>query len=185
MNQLSGFSPQIANETAGIGLIWAQAQGRVMGRAGSMPWHVPEDMAHFASVTKGHPVVMGRKTWESIPATYRPFSERTNIVVTRSDGWEAEGAVVVHSLEEGFATAREAPGGHRTWLIGGAELFEQGLTHPAVDIAVVTDLDLDVEGDTFAPELGPEWQPEWVKPADGSWLESRSGLRYRMTAYRR
>ena len=183
--QPSGFSPQIANETAGVGLIWAQARGGVIGRDGTMPWHVPEDMAHFASVTKGHPVVMGRKTWDSIPAKYRPFSERTNIVVTRREGWEAEGAVVVHSLEEALASAAAAPGGHRTWLIGGGELFAEALANPTIDVAVVTFLDLDAEGDAFAPRLGPEWEPEWAKPADGSWLDSRAGVRYRVTAYRR
>ncbi|WP_136610788.1 dihydrofolate reductase [Sinomonas albida] len=178
-------TPQDANSTAGVGLIWAEAHGGVIGQAGTMPWHVPEDMRHFASVTKGHPVVMGRKTWESIPERYRPFSERTNIVVTRQQGWEADGAVVVHALEDALAEARRAPGGLRTWLIGGGELFAQALALGDANVAVVTFLDLDVDGDAFAPALGDEWTTAWTEPADGAWLESSSGVRYRMAVYAR
>ncbi|MDQ4501773.1 dihydrofolate reductase [Sinomonas sp. ASV322] len=178
-------TPADANLSEGVGLIWAQTHGGVIGRDGTMPWHVPEDMAHFASVTKGHPVVMGRKTWDSIPPRFRPFSERTNIVVTRRQGWEADGAVVVHSLDEALAAATSAPGGARTWLIGGGELFAQALPLDAVNTAVVTHLDLDLEGDAFAPKLGPEWALASAEPADGAWLESRTGIRYRIELYRR
>lgn len=185
MSGLRALTPHDANATAGIGLIWAEARGGVIGRAGTMPWHVPEDMKHFASVTKGHAVVMGRKTWDSIPERYRPFSGRTNIVVTRREGWEAEGAVVVHSLEEGLAKARRAPGSPRTWLVGGGELFAQALALEDVNVAVVTFLDLDVEGDAYAPALGPEWSAGWSEPADGAWLESRTGVLYRWAVYTR
>ncbi|MEA5453534.1 dihydrofolate reductase [Sinomonas sp. JGH33] len=179
------MSPQAANQTEGVGLIWAQTHSGVIGRDGTMPWHVPEDMAHFASVTKGHPVVMGRKTWDSIPVRFRPFSDRTNIVVTRRQGWAAGGAVVVHSLEEALAAAASAPGGTRTWLIGGGELFGQALDLDAVNIAVVTYLDLELDGDAFAPKLGPEWVLASSEPVEGAWLASRTGVRYRIAVYRR
>jgi dihydrofolate reductase len=179
------FSPQDANEGRGVGLVWAQTRGGVIGRDGTMPWHVPEDLAHFASLTRGHPVIMGRRTWDSIPPKYRPFHGRTNIVVSRREGWEAEGAVVVHSLGDALAHAAGAPGGERTWLIGGGELFEQALALPAVDTAVVTLLDLELDGDTKAPVLGTEWRPVEADPAEDGWNESRSGIRYRITVFRR
>jgi dihydrofolate reductase len=168
-----------------VGLIWAQSKEGVIGDHGGMPWHVPEDLAHFAAVTKGHPVVMGRKTWDSIPSKYRPFSERTNIVVTRQAGWEAEGAVVVHSLDHALKEASDAPGGELTWLIGGGELFAQALGRPEVARAVVTFLDLAVGGDTFAPELGPEWRVESADPSEAGWHESRTATRYRFVEFTR
>ncbi|MCH6469259.1 dihydrofolate reductase [Sinomonas terrae] len=179
------FSPLDANASPGVGLVWAQTLDGVIGRDGTMPWHVPEDLAHFSSLTKGHPVVMGRRTWESIPPKFRPFAGRTNIVVTRQKGWEAEGAVVVHSLGDGLAQAAAAPGGTRIWLIGGGQLFEQALALDGVDIAVVTLLDLEVDGDTKAPALGPEWRLVGADPAEDGWRESRSGIRYRITVFRR
>lgn len=167
-----------------IGLIWAQTQeGGVIGKDGGMPWHVPEDMKHFAATTTGHPVVMGRRTWDSIPERYRPFTGRTNIVVTRQPGWEAGGAVVVHSLDEGLRAARDAEGADRVWVIGGGELFEQAL--PLADLAVVTILDLDVDGDTFAPQLGDGWRLGSVVPDDGGWLTSATGVPYRIVEFRR
>jgi dihydrofolate reductase len=178
------MSTQQRGNDAGIGLIWAQTQqGGVIGRDGTMPWHVPEDMKHFAATTTGHPVVMGRRTWDSIPERFRPFSGRTNIVVTRQPGWEASGAVVVHSLEEGLRVARESEGAERVWVIGGGELFEQAL--PLADVAMVTILDLDVDGDTFAPDLGAGWQLGSVLPDDGGWLTSSTGVPYRIVEFRR
>lgn len=179
------FSPPDVNGTRGVGLVWAQTLGGVIGRDGTMPWHVPEDLAHFASLTRGHPVVMGRRTWDSIPPKYRPFQGRTNLVVTRRQDWEAEGAVVVHSLGDALAHAAAEPGGERTWLIGGGELFAQALELDTVDTAVVTLLDLELDGDTKAPALGPEWRPVWAEPAEDGWRESRSGIRYRITVFRR
>lgn len=167
-----------------VGLIWAQTQeGGVIGRAGSMPWHVPEDMKHFAATTSGHPVIMGRRTWESIPERFRPFTRRTNIVVTRQPGWEADGAVVVHSLEEALEVAAGSEGAEQVWVIGGGEVFAQAM--PLADVAVVTILDLDVEGDTFAPQLGSDWRLASVQPDDGGWLTSRTGVPYRIVEFRR
>ena len=174
----------MSTDSSEIGLIWAQTQeGGVIGRDGSMPWHVPEDMKHFAATTTGHPVVMGRRTWDSIPGRFRPFTGRTNIVVTRQPGWEAEGAVVVHSLDEALETARRSEGGERVWVIGGGEIFAEAM--PQADVAVVTILDLDVDGDTFAPQLGSEWRLASVQPDDGGWLTSRTEVPYRIVEFRR
>ncbi|GAB4099388.1 dihydrofolate reductase [Sinomonas halotolerans] len=166
-----------------IGLIWAQTQEGVIGRGGTMPWHVPEDMRHFAFTTTGHPVVMGRRTWDSIPEEYRPFRGRTNIVVTRREDWRADGAIAVHSLEDALAEASRAPGGELVWVIGGGEIFAEAM--PLADLAMVTILDHDADGDTFAPPLDSGWRLAAVQPDDGGWLTSVSGVRYRIAEFRR
>ncbi|GGC86489.1 dihydrofolate reductase [Tersicoccus solisilvae] len=166
-----------------IGLIWAQAHGGVIGRDGGMPWHVPEDLRHFSARTTGHPVIMGRTTWESFPDRFRPLPDRTNIVLTRNPEVDPEGAVVAGDLTTALADAARAPGAERVWVIGGSAVFTEA--EPLADVAVVTDLDLDVDGDTVAPELGDGWAAERREPADGSWLTSTGGTRYRFTWYRR
>ena len=75
-----------------VGLIWAQTRGGVIGRDNAIPWRVPEDMALFQRITAGHPVVMGRRTWDSLPARFRPLADRRNIVITRQPDWSADGA---------------------------------------------------------------------------------------------
>lgn len=145
----------------GIGLVWAQTKSGVIGKDGAMPWHLPEDLKHFSQLTTGgHPVIMGRKTWLSFPPEkYRPLPGRTNIVVTRNADWastpEAQGAVVVSSLDAALLESQFAPGGQKVWIIGGGEIFEQSMG--IADLAVVTIIDAELEGDTFAPELGEDW----------------------------
>lgn len=164
-----------------LGMIWAQARGGVIGAEGGMPWHVPEDMAHFVRTTTGRPVIMGRRTWESIPAAYRPFSGRTNIVLTTREGFEADGARVVASLDEALAVASESPGGEETWIVGGGAVYR--LAMPRADRLVVTELDLEAAGDTTAPGVGPEWRLVSEDPT-GGWHESRTGVRYRIRDWR-
>lgn len=170
----------------GIGLIWAQAKNGVIGKDGGMPWHLPEDLKHFSKLTTGHPVIMGRKTWESFPEKYRPLPGRTNIVVTRNQDWastpEAEGALVVPSLDAALLESQFAPGGQKVWIIGGGEIFEQSMG--IADLAVITIIDADPEGDTFAPELGDDWTFGSMAPAEG-WLTSGNGTNYRFTSWRR
>ena len=88
-----------------LGLIWAEARGGVIGKDGGMPWHVPEDLAHFKERTTGHPVIMGRRTWESFPERFRPLPDRRNIVVTTDAEWAADGAERASSLDEALAQA--------------------------------------------------------------------------------
>ncbi|OFI37425.1 dihydrofolate reductase [Arthrobacter sp. SW1] len=179
-------SPDSRESASQLGMVWAQTTKGVIGRGGTMPWHLPEDLKHFSSLTTGHPVIMGRKTWESFPPKYRPLPGRTNIVVTRQEGWagtpEAEGAVVVSSLDEALLESQFAPGNDHVWIVGGGEIYRQSMG--LADVAVVTEIDSDVEGDTYAPELGEHWRRESTDPAEG-WLESKNGTKYRIATWRR
>jgi dihydrofolate reductase len=130
-----------------IALVAAVARDGVIGRDGGLPWHLPEDMAHFRDVTTGHPVVMGRRTWESLPEGFQPLPGRRNVVVTRNGAWHADGAERAGSLEEALELAA---GDERVSVIGGAELFAAAL--PLADELILTEIDLAVEGDAFLPE---------------------------------
>jgi dihydrofolate reductase len=136
-----------------LGLIYARARNGVIGKGGGLPWHLPEDMAHFKQVTMGCPVIMGRKTWESLPERFRPLPGRTNIVVTRQPEWDDPGAARAASLPEAMALCA---GESQVWVIGGAEIYAQAL--PLAHIVEVTEIDADFEGDAFAPRFGPEWR---------------------------
>ncbi len=175
-----------AETLTGIGLVWAQTGSGVIGKDGTMPWHVPEDLRHFSRLTTGHPVIMGRKTWESFPAKYRPLPGRTNIVVTRQHSWadspEARGAVVVSSLDAALLESQFAPGGQNVWIIGGGEIYRQSMD--IANVAVVTVIDSDIDGDTFAPEFGGAWNLEATQPAEG-WLTAKNGTNYRIATWRR
>lgn len=167
-----------------IGMIWAQTLDGVIGRDGGMPWHLPEDLAHFKNTTAGHPVIMGRRTWESFPPAYRPLPGRTNIVVSSSETLADEispsGAVVVPSLEHALDTARNSPGGDRIWIVGGAQLYEAAA--PFADAAVVTVIGTSVDGDTYAPRLGPDWTFTAVSPAE-DWHTAANGTSYRIAVW--
>lgn len=173
-------------DSAVIGLIWAQTERGVIGQDGTMPWHVPADMAHFKRMTEGHPVIMGRRTWESFPAKYRPLPGRTNIVITGQRGWsgtpEALGAVVVHSLDEALVEAQFSPGGEEVWIIGGGRVYAEALEHATV--AAITVIDSAADGDTYAPVLGPEWKLRGSDPAEG-WHQDTNGTGYRFTFWAR
>ncbi|WP_291379151.1 dihydrofolate reductase, partial [Demequina sp.] len=143
-----------------IKAIWAQARdqaGRpVIGLDGGMPWHLPEDLAHFKAHTSGHAVMMGRRTWESLPPSFRPLPGRANIVVTRS-GATFEGAATASSLADALAVAERLSPGTDAWIIGGAGLFTDAAA--IADEVVVTEIDLVTEGDTFAPALADDdWE---------------------------
>ena len=133
-------------------LIYARAANGVIGVNGSLPWHLPEDLAHFKRTTLGCPVIMGRKTWESIPLKFRPLPKRTNIVVTRQADWTAEGALIANSLQAALDMAL----GESVWVIGGAEIYAQAL--PLASKIVITEIDAAFEGDAFAPVLDAGWQ---------------------------
>ena len=156
-----------------LSLIWAQAHDRVIGAAGGVPWHVPEDLGHFKELTLGETVIMGRKTWDALDPRFRPLPGRRNVVVTRDPEWSAEGAEVMHSLDDALAASDPV------WVIGGAELL--AATIDRAERLEVTELDLDVEGDTFAPPIGSGWQIA----SEGEWQQSRGGVRYRFLRYNR
>ena len=134
-------------------LIYARARNGVIGKDNQMPWHLPEDLAHFKRVTLGQPVIMGRKTWDSLPARFRPLPGRLNIVVTRQSDWQAEGALRAGSIEEAMRLCGDASD---AWIMGGAEIYRQA--EPLASTAVVTEIDADFEGDAYAPELSSKWR---------------------------
>ncbi|WP_279537666.1 dihydrofolate reductase [Agrococcus sp. TF02-05] len=157
-------------------MIWAQARGGVIGDAGDMPWSLPEDMARFKAITMGHPVVMGRRTWESFPPRYRPLPGRENIVITSSDDFVAPGARVVSSLDEALATALAID--DEVWIVGGGRVYRDAMAR--ADRLEITDIELDATGDTTAPVPDASWRVVMRDPAEG-WHASRTGLRF---AYR-
>lgn len=140
-------------ENTRLHLIYARAANGVIGKNNALPWHLPEDMAHFKRTTLGCPVIMGRKTWDSLPPKFRPLPGRLNIVVTRDAHWQAEGACRALSLEEAMALC---PSGSDAWVIGGAQIYAAAM--PLADSAVVTEIARDFDGDAFAPTFGPQWR---------------------------
>ena len=155
-----------------VGLIWAQSPSGVIGRAGAIPWRLPEDLARFKELTMGHTVVMGRLTWESLPGKVRPLPGRRNVVVTRQADFMAEGATVVGSLEEAVTD-------EQMWVIGGEQIYLAAL--PAASRCEVTEVEVDLrreDGDAVAPVLDESWVG-----TTGQWLSSSSGLRYRFHTY--
>jgi dihydrofolate reductase len=157
-----------------LGLIWAQSPSGVIGRAGGIPWRLPEDQARFKELTLGHTVVMGRLTWESLPSAVRPLPDRRNVVVTRQADYMAEGATVVDSLDAALT-------GDEAWVIGGEQIYL--LAMAAATRCEVTEVEVDLrreDGDAVAPVLDQSWVG-----TTGEWLKSSSGLRYRFHSYTR
>ena len=154
-----------------LSIIVAAAANGVIGRDNQLPWHLPADLRHFKQTTMGKPILMGRKTWESIG---RPLPGRTNIVITRDSDYSAAGCVVVNSID----AAMEAAGSEdEIMVIGGAELYRQVL--PRTDSVYLTRIHEDFEGDTVFPELNTsEWreveradqQPDENNPHDYSFI---------------
>jgi dihydrofolate reductase len=142
------------NPPVEIALIYARAANGVIGKDGVMPWHLPEDLAHFKRLTEGHPVVMGRKTWDSLPPRFRPLPGRVNIVVTRQPDWAADGAQRAASLDEALHIAAQAAPA-TVWIMGGAQIYAQAL--PLAQRVEATEIGQAFDGDAHAPALGPEW----------------------------
>ena len=136
-----------------LNLIYARAANGVIGKDNALPWHLPEDMAHFKRMTAGCPVIMGRKTWDSLPPKFRPLPGRRNIVVTRQADWQADGAERAGSLPEATALCADAA---EVWVIGGAQIYAEAA--PLAHRAVVTEIGRDFEGDAYAPSLGADWE---------------------------
>ena len=156
-----------------LGLIYARARNGVIGKDNQMPWHLPEDLAHLKQTTLGTPVIMGRKTWDSLPPRFRPLPGRRNIVITRQADWGAAGALRAATLDEAIALCGDVP---QAWVTGGSEIYRIAL--PRARTAVVTEIDMDFEGDAFAPRLGDNWH-EVARERH----VSRSGLPYSFVTY--
>lgn len=156
-----------------VALVWAQSTSGVIGRDGGIPWHVPEDLARFKELTLGHTVVMGRRTWDSLPARFRPLPGRRNVVLTRNRGFDAPGAEVVGSIDDAIDD--------QTWVIGGSEIYHLAL--PAATRCEVTEVEIDLrleDDDALAPVLDESWTG-----TSGDWHDSTSGLRYRFHSFQR
>jgi dihydrofolate reductase len=156
-----------------VGLIWAQSTSGVIGRDGAIPWHLPEDLARFKTLTMGHTVVMGRRTWDSLPERFRPLPGRRNVVLTRNRDFAAPGADVVGSIDDAID--------EQTWVIGGSEIYHLALS--AATRCEVTEVEIDLrlqDGDALAPVLDKSWIG-----TSGHWHDSSSGLRYRFHSYLR
>jgi dihydrofolate reductase len=158
-----------------ITLIAAVARNAVIGLENRLPWHLPEDLRHFRAVTRGHPVIMGRRTWESLPESFRPLPGRLNIVVSRTID-KAPGATRVDSFEAALTRLTDLP---EAFVIGGARLYAHAL--PWADRLCLTEIDLDVTGDTRFPEFSrTTWQETHRTPH-----VSKTGLTFAFVTYER
>lgn len=153
-----------------VRLIWAEARDGVIGANGGIPWRIPGEQALFKQRTMGSTVVMGRATWESLPAARRPLPGRRNVVLSRDPGFAAEGAQKAGSIGEVLDKFEDV------WVIGGAGVYAAFL--PYADLVVRTEIDLAVDGDTYAPALGDDWRAE-----PGEWQTPESGPRYRVVEH--
>jgi dihydrofolate reductase len=135
-----------------VAIVVAHSSNRVIGRDGDLPWHLPADLRRFRELTSGNAVIMGRKTYESLPEAYRPLPNRRNIVLSTDPGFRAEGAEVMPGLEAALAAC-----GEECFVIGGGATYEQALAHS--DLVYATEVEAAVEGDTLFPELSAaEWR---------------------------
>ena len=183
-------------------LIAAVAQNGVIGKGNALPWHLPEDLKHFKQLTTGHAVIMGRKTWESLPPKFRPLPNRLNIVITRDPAYVAPGATVVHSLEEAVKVgtgpsqadappvggsepllrargASKVSTGGTAFVIGGAELYTHALLR--AQRLELTEIDAAFDGDAHFPTFDrTQWRE--TKRESG---KSESGLGYAFVTYER
>lgn len=160
----------------GPGLVWAQSSDGVIGVDGDLPWHLPEDMAHFRAVTAGAVVVMGRATWDSLPERFRPLPGRVNVVLSRTPGLRLAGAAVVPDVADALALVAGAD--REVWVIGGGQVY--AALAPSADRAEVTEVDLTLGRGTRAPDLDG-WTVTGRDPAEG-WHTSTTGLRYRFVS---
>ncbi|QFU91933.1 dihydrofolate reductase [Amycolatopsis sp. YIM 10] len=150
-----------------IGLIWAQSSTGVIGSDGKLPWHLPEDLKHFRALTAGATVLMGRRTWESLPPRFRPLPGRRNLVLSRTPQQDAE-------TFPDLASALAAVAGD-VWVIGGAAVYRAAL--PVADRVEVTEIQERFDGDTYAPSVGR------TPDSAGAWQESTTGLHYRFLTW--
>ncbi|OIN56273.1 dihydrofolate reductase [Arsenicibacter rosenii] len=135
-----------------ISMIWAEAENGTIGRNNNLPWHLPDDFRYFKETTSGHPIIMGRKSFESLG---KPLPKRTNIIITRNPDFRPAGVTVVNSLEEGIQAA-QAVNQEQIFIIGGAEIYRQAL--PLANTLYITEVHKTYEGDAHAPYVNrSEW----------------------------
>lgn len=145
--ELAGRRPFIYNGNM-ISIIVAMAKNRVIGKSNDLPWYLPADLKHFKEVTTGHSVVMGRKTFDSIVQRLgKPLPNRQNIVITRDENYQSPGVYVAHTIEEALQKAKDK----NVFVIGGEQIFALAL--PLADRLIITEVNADIDGDTYFPEF--------------------------------
>lgn len=159
-----------------IGMIWAESKNHVIGVNNALPWHLPEDLKHFQEVTKNQAVIMGRKTWESLPERFRPLPDRLNIVVSREFHENGVNTMWVSSVQDALLVARSS-GVQEVWFIGGAMLYNEAL--PFVNILQRTVVNVEVEGDVFMPII----DEKFVLVSSSDEMVSKTGLGYVFETY--
>lgn len=142
-----------------ISMIAAVAANGVIGKNNDLVWNLPDDMKFFMQKTSGHHVIMGRKNYESIPEKYRPLPNRTNIIITRQEAYQASNCIIVNSLEKALHVAKEN-GEQEAFIIGGGEIYKMGMDE--ADILYITEIDANFDGDTYFPEFN-KWDWEEVQ----------------------
>ena len=136
-----------------INIIVATSENNVIGRGNDIPWYIPKDLEHFKKLTTGNTVIMGRKTYESLPKEYRPLPNRFNIVITRDKSYQAKGCLVVNSLEEAL---RKSDNNREIFIIGGGQIYREGLKF--AERIYLTKIHKNIEGDTYFPKLNKFWK---------------------------
>ena len=159
-----------------VSLIAAVARNGAIGSGGGLIWQESEDQKHFRRVTMGCPVIMGRKTWDSLPRRFRPLPGRRNIVLTRDASWRADGAATAASFDAALALASDAP---KVFVIGGAQAYAMAL--PTADELVLTEIDADLPGDIFFPA----WDRSRFVRTTLDAQQDAQGIAYRFTTYTR
>lgn len=153
-----------------IGIIVAVAgKKRVIGKKGALPWYIPAELKRFKEITMGHPIIMGRKTHESIGRT---LPGRTNIIITHDPNFQAEGCIVVHSLDEAIKQAQDKPGSEEIFIIGGGQIYQEAIN--TADKLYLTYINKEIEGDVFFPDYS-----EFKKTISESNWQEHEGIKYR------
>ena len=162
-----------------VSLIAALASNRAIGKDNALLWQLPEDLRHFRETTRGKPVIMGRKTWESLPDPFRPLPGRHNIVVSRDPAYQASGATLAGSLDDALRQAAAQTNAEEVFVIGGEQLYRQAL--PLADRLYLTEIEQNFAGDVFFPDVQPhDWEEILRQPGQAS-----SGLRFAFVVYLR
>lgn len=172
----SGMSTPVLPPTPEIVLVAAVARNGGIGRNNQLLWHDPADQKHFRAVTLGAPVLMGRKTWDSLPARFRPLPGRQNVVLTRDPQWQADGALRAGSIDQALAMTA---GAERLSVIGGGEIYR--LVLPLADTLLLTEIDADLDADAYFPP----WSATDFIETDRVAHTSAQGVRFSFVTHRR
>ena len=139
-----------------ISLIAAMSKNRVIGINNDLPWHLPDDMKYFMETTKGHVVIMGRKNFDSLPPKFKPLPHRTNVILTRQQGFEVADCVVYHDIKDAYAFA-EGQGEQELFVIGGGQIYQMAMER--ADMIYLTEIDAHIKnGEVFFPEMTGDWE---------------------------